>query len=107
MKRQLHDLQQLLSVIEPKFLSYLEGKKSGQLYFLFRWLLIWFKREFSFEGIQRLWEVFWTGLPCKNFHLLFCVALLQTARHTITENDFGFNEILKVTRYSWDSFICK
>ena len=33
--------------------------------------------------------------PCKNFHLLLCVALLEFEKNTIMENKYGFNEILK------------
>lgn len=35
----------------------LDSQDSGSLCFCFRWLLIWFKREFSFEDILTLWEV--------------------------------------------------
>lgn len=34
-----------------------DSQDSGSLCFCFRWLLIWFKREFSFEDILILWEV--------------------------------------------------
>lgn len=34
-----------------------ESQDSGYLYFCFRWLLIRFKREFSFQDILRFWEV--------------------------------------------------
>lgn len=34
-----------------------ESQDSGYLYFCFRWLLIRFKREFSFQDVLRLWEV--------------------------------------------------
>ena len=39
------------------FLYCTEAKECSNLYFVFRWLLIWFKREFSMENILRLWEV--------------------------------------------------
>ena len=45
-----------------------------------------FKREFSFAGILRLWEILWTELPCKNFHLRFCVALLDRQTDIIIES---------------------
>jgi len=69
--------------------------ESSNLYFCFRWLLILFKREFRFHEIMQLWEVFWTDLPCKNFHLLFCLAILDTEKNTLMENNYGFTEILK------------
>lgn len=40
----------------------LDSQDSGSLCFCFRWLLIWFKREFPFPDVLRLWEV---GLPVR------------------------------------------
>uniref|UniRef100_A0A1D5RH81 TBC1 domain family member 15 n=1 Tax=Macaca mulatta TaxID=9544 RepID=A0A1D5RH81_MACMU len=77
------------------FFFCIESQDSGYLYFCFRWLLIRFKREFSFLDILRLWEVMWTELPCKNFHLLLCCAILESEKQQIMEKHYGFNEILK------------
>ena len=94
-KNQLSQLVDLLKTVDPDFYAYLDAKDSGNLYFCFRWLLIWFKREFAFTDVMRLWEVMWTGLPCDNFHLLVCLALIQSEKSSIVENQFGFSEILK------------
>uniref|UniRef100_A0A8C8CXK2 TBC1 domain family member 15 n=1 Tax=Oncorhynchus tshawytscha TaxID=74940 RepID=A0A8C8CXK2_ONCTS len=72
-----------------------ESQDSGYLYFCFRWLLIRFKRELSYPDVLRLWEVMWTGLPCQNFHLLVCCAILDSEKKKIMEENYGFNEILK------------
>ncbi|XP_065744493.1 TBC1 domain family member 15 isoform X6 [Phocoena phocoena] len=95
MKTQLIQLSTLLRLLDSGFCSYLESQDSGYLYFCFRWLLIRFKREFSFLDILRLWEVMWTELPCKNFHLLLCCAILESEKQQIMEKHYGFNEILK------------
>ncbi|XP_004752477.1 TBC1 domain family member 15 isoform X2 [Mustela putorius furo] len=95
MKTQLIQLSTLLRLLDSGFCSYLESQDSGYLYFCFRWLLIRFKREFSFLDILRLWEVMWTDLPCKNFHLLLCCAILESEKQQIMEKHYGFNEILK------------
>ncbi|XP_028935275.1 TBC1 domain family member 15 isoform X1 [Ornithorhynchus anatinus] len=95
MKTQLIQLSALLHFLDSGFCSYLESQDSGYLYFCFRWLLIRFKREFSFPDILRLWEVMWTELPCQNFHLLLCCAILESEKQQIMEKHFGFNEILK------------
>ncbi|XP_061532411.1 TBC1 domain family member 15 isoform X1 [Phycodurus eques] len=95
MKTQLIKLRTLLRLLDPSFCNYLESQDSGYLYFCFRWLLIHFKREFSFHDVLRLWEVMWTGLPCQNFHLLLCCAILDSEKSKIMEEKFGFNEILK------------
>lgn len=96
MKEQLEQLHMLLSFAEPELAMYLKHHDSGNMFFCFRWLLVLFKREFSQEDIMRLWEVVWTELPCKNFHLLMCVAILETEKNILMDNNYGFTEILKV-----------
>ncbi|CAH2077013.1 unnamed protein product, partial [Iphiclides podalirius] len=95
MKQQLLHLQQLLTFASPELAQHLSQKDSGNMYFCFRWLLVWFKREFSYRDIMRLWEVLWTGLPCANFHLLICVAILDAEKDILISKDYGFTEILK------------
>ncbi|KAJ8721258.1 hypothetical protein PYW07_002033 [Mythimna separata] len=95
MKHQLLQLQQLLTFASPALAAHLAQKDSGNMYFCFRWLLVWFKREFSHRDIMRLWEVLWTSLPCANFHLLICVAILDAEKDILISKDYGFTEILK------------
>ena len=57
MKEQLRDLRTLLQFLDSQLFDNLTEKDSNNLYFCFRWLLLRFKREFSFEDIQSLWEV--------------------------------------------------
>uniref|UniRef100_A0A8C2JXI0 TBC1 domain family, member 15 n=1 Tax=Cyprinus carpio TaxID=7962 RepID=A0A8C2JXI0_CYPCA len=86
MKTQLIQLSTLLRLLDLD---------SGYLYFCFRWLLIRFKRELHFQDVLRLWEVLWTRLPCQNFHLLVCCAILDSEKQKIMDRKYGFNEILK------------
>ncbi|XP_071514624.1 TBC1 domain family member 15 isoform X2 [Panulirus ornatus] len=95
MKQQLKDMHQIVRLVDPELMSYLEVRDSANFYFCFRWLLVRFKRELNYASTLRLWEVLWTGHPCPNFHLLVAVALLDTEKNTIMENKFGFTEILK------------
>ncbi|VVC88126.1 unnamed protein product [Leptidea sinapis] len=95
MKQQLLNLQLLLSFASPDLAKHLASKDSGNMYFCFRWLLVWFKREFSHRDIMRLWEVLWTGLPCANFHLIISVAILDAEKDVLISGDYGFTEILK------------
>ncbi|XP_018862267.1 TBC1 domain family member 15 isoform X5 [Parus major] len=39
--------------------------------------------------------VMWTELPCQNFHLLLCCAILESEKQQIMDKHYGFNEILK------------
>ncbi|KAL7977365.1 hypothetical protein Chor_009314 [Crotalus horridus] len=95
MKRQLSQLTLLLRVLDPPLCDFLDSKESGTLCFCFRWILIWFKREFPFSEILQLWEVLWTELPCPNFHLLVACGILDAERQALMNSGFGFNEILK------------
>jgi TBC1 domain family member 15 len=95
MKNQLSKLRTLMEFANPKLFKYLKSHDSDNMYFCFRWLLVWFKREFTHDDVLELWEVLWTSLPCVNFHLLIGVAILDNEMTTIIENDYGFTEILK------------
>uniref|UniRef100_A0A8C7T8H9 Rab-GAP TBC domain-containing protein n=1 Tax=Oncorhynchus mykiss TaxID=8022 RepID=A0A8C7T8H9_ONCMY len=106
MKTQLIQLSTLLRLLDLSFWNYLVAQDSGHLYFCFRWLLIRFKRELSFPDVLRLWEVMWTGLPCQNFHLLVCCAILDSEKHQIMEKQYGFNEILKVCVLMFCLHVC-
>lgn len=99
MKAQLCQLYNLLSTTDPQLAHYLNKHDSGNMFFCFRWLLVLFKREFNAVDIMKLWEILWTDLPCKNFHLLLCAAILDTERNILMENRYGFTEILKVSMY--------
>ncbi|OAD55231.1 TBC1 domain family member 15 [Eufriesea mexicana] len=95
MKAQLCQLYTLLNATDPQLAHYLNKHDSGNMFFCFRWLLVLFKREFNTIDIMKLWEILWTDLPCKNFHLLLCVAILDTERNVLMENRYGLTEILK------------
>uniref|UniRef100_A0A673H6F1 TBC1 domain family member 17-like n=1 Tax=Sinocyclocheilus rhinocerous TaxID=307959 RepID=A0A673H6F1_9TELE len=95
MKQQLLQLSLLLRALDPELCDYLDSQDSGSLCFCFRWLLIWFKREFSFEDILSLWEVLWTRLPCENFHLLMACSILESQKGELIGSNHDFNSILK------------
>lgn len=95
MKRQLQDLNKLLSIANPRLYAYFKEHKSENMYFCFRWLLVWFKREFTNDDIYELWECLWTNLPCMNFHLFVSVAILDDQQNIFIDRKYEFNEILK------------
>lgn len=95
MKRQLKDLTELLALANPRLSNYMKDQQSDNMYVCFRWLLVWFKREFTYYDIMSLWEVLWTGLPCINFHLLVSVAILDDQMDQIITCRYEFTDILK------------
>lgn len=51
--------------------------------FMYRWVLIAFKREFPFEDVLRLWEVLWTSYYTPSFVLFVALAVLESHRDMI------------------------
>ncbi|KAF7304783.1 hypothetical protein MKEN_01192400 [Mycena kentingensis (nom. inval.)] len=95
MKKQLLTLQELIEVMDPELYRHLEKTDGLNLFFCFRWVLIAFKREFSFEGVLRLWEVLWTDYYSNSFVLFVALAVLESHRDVILRYLVEFDEILK------------
>lgn len=66
------------------------------LFFSFRWLLIWFKREFEWVDIMRLWEVLFSDHLSTQFQLFVAMAIVDKHRDVMIDHLKGFDEILKV-----------
>lgn len=97
MKHQLLNLTKLTKFATPRLFSYFHEREASNMYFCFRWVLVWFKREFELNDIMELWEIMWTELPCLNFHLFFTLAALDEQLPIFLENNFEFCDILKVS----------
>ncbi|XP_065355514.1 TBC1 domain family member 15 [Calliphora vicina] len=95
MKTQFNQLRHLLEFANPRLFKYMITHDSDNMYFCFRWLLVWYKREFANDDILKLWECLWTKLPCPNFHILISVAILDQQTDIIIESQYEFTEILK------------
>ncbi|XP_030383658.1 TBC1 domain family member 15 [Scaptodrosophila lebanonensis] len=95
MKTQFAQLRSLLEVANARLFNYMRTHDSDNMYFCFRWLLVWYKREFSNDDVLKLWECLWTRLPCPNFHLLISVAILDQHTDVIIDSNYEFTEILK------------
>jgi len=86
----------LLQVVEPRLYRHLESKGCQSLVFIFRWLLIHFKREMiSVDHVMRLWEVMWTEHLSCDMEVLCAVALLCNHARTITDQDMGPDDMVK------------
>uniref|UniRef100_A0A914EHP5 Rab-GAP TBC domain-containing protein n=1 Tax=Acrobeloides nanus TaxID=290746 RepID=A0A914EHP5_9BILA len=47
-KQQLSNLKNLIEIVNPQLANYLESHDSDHMHFCFRWILVAFKREFSY-----------------------------------------------------------
>src|SRR5271156_4182952 len=75
--------KQLTQLMIPKLYSHLEKSGSDEFFFLFRQLLVWFKREFSWDDVCTLWEVLWTDYLSGQFHIFFALAILDRHKEVI------------------------
>ncbi|PAA59401.1 hypothetical protein BOX15_Mlig010940g2, partial [Macrostomum lignano] len=92
-KLQLSQLNLLVSLLLPDLSAYLDQQDAANMYFCFRWILVWFKREFNITEIYRLWEVLWAAPP--NYHLICCCAALEAVKNFIIHSRLDFAAILK------------
>ncbi|CAN3475815.1 GTPase-activating protein Gyp7p [Diutina catenulata] len=95
MKRQMSTLTQLLQFMLPKLHAHLEKCESADLFFFFRMLLVWFKRELQWDQIGPLWEVLWTDYYSSQYHLFVALAILSDNERIILQNLNRFDEVLK------------
>jgi len=74
--KQLAAVAKCLQVFHPPLHQHLVTNKADSLIFCFRWILVIFKREFSYPETLQLWEILWSRHLCPFFHLFVVIALL-------------------------------
>lgn len=99
MHAKLKTLDALIRFMDPVLYKRLEDTETSNLFFCFRWLLVWFKREFEWEDVIRLWEVLWTNYLSEEFILFVALAVIEQHRNTILEELNAFDEVLRVNIY--------
>ncbi|KAH8879616.1 GTPase-activating protein GYP7 [Thozetella sp. PMI_491] len=95
MRAQLLALDHLVQFMDPKLYAHLQTADSTNFFFFFRFLLVWYKREFNWMDILRLWETLWTDYLSSSFHLFVALAILEKHRDIIMTHLKHFDEVLK------------
>ncbi|PLB49396.1 putative GTPase activating protein [Aspergillus steynii IBT 23096] len=95
MRVQLLTLDHLLQLLDPQLYLHLQSADSTNFFFFFRMLLVWYKREFEWADVLRLWETLWTDYLTSNFHLFIALAILEKHRDVIMDHLKHFDEVLK------------
>lgn len=95
MRAQLLTLDHLVQLMDPALYLHLQSADSTNFFFFFRMLLVWYKREFEWADILRLWESLWTDWLSSNFHLFIALAILEKHRDVIMKHLKHFDEVLK------------
>lgn len=95
MHSQLFALSKLVELLDLPLHNYFKQNDCLNYFFCFRWLLIQFKREFEYEKVMSLWEVFWTHHLSEHLHLYVCVSILKRYRKKIMGEQMDFDTLLK------------
>lgn len=95
MKNQMLILNELVQFMLPDLYKHLHKCESTDLFFFFRMLLVWFKREFEWDDVCRLWEILWTDNYSSQFHLFVALSVLSDNERIIIQNLQRFDEVLK------------
>ena len=95
MRKQLTTLDHLVQLMDPKLYLHLQSADSTNFFFFFRMLLVWYKREFEWADVLRLWESLWTDYLSSNFHIFIALAILEKHRDVILAHLKHFDEVLK------------
>ncbi|GAN03755.1 GTPase-activating protein GYP7 [Mucor ambiguus] len=95
MHKQLLTMDLLLQFMDPSLYKHFQRTDSTNFFFCFRWLLVWYKREFPWKDMLSLWEVLWTDYLTDRFHLFIALSILDQHRDVIIEYLKNFDEILK------------
>ncbi|KAK6344241.1 GTPase activating protein [Orbilia brochopaga] len=95
MRAQLVALDQLVMLMDPVLWKHLEKAESTNFFFFFRMILVWYKREFEWNDVLRLWESMWTNYLSGQFHLFITLAVLERHRAVIMDHLQHFDEVLK------------
>lgn len=106
MRSQLLALDQLVMFMDPKLWNHLQSADSTNFFFFFRMILVWYKREFEWLDVLRLWEGLWTDYLSANFHLFVALAILEKHRDVIMTHLKHFDEVLKYGKLKQHCFAC-
>jgi TBC1 domain family member 15 len=100
MRSQLLTLDHLTQFMDPKLYAHLQSADSTNFFFFFRMLLVWYKREFEWMDVLRLWETLWTDYLSSSFHLFVALAIMEKHRDVIMVHLKHFDEVLKYGMFS-------
>jgi hypothetical protein len=94
--RQLRELANVVRVTSPDLHTYLclQGD-AANYFFAFRWLLLWFKRELSFEETLRLWDCVLTRFLSDHFAIFIAAGVIARERKAIVNNRMQMDDLVR------------
>jgi len=90
----LRALARVLGTVDPELYHYLETVDATNMFFCFRWMLIFFKREFSFDSTKRVWEALLSDYLTPHYELFFACAMIEESRDKILGEHLQLDELM-------------
>lgn len=106
MSKQLGRLRDAISETNPILCDYLKfNRDSDNLFFAYRWLLVLFRREFTVEEGDRLWDVMFAASVAgiariEDYSIYLALAMITITRDTFMQSCSRFEDILIVNDLS-------
>ncbi|TPX40371.1 hypothetical protein SeLEV6574_g06644 [Synchytrium endobioticum] len=95
MRAQLDTMEKLIHVADKALHDHLVKTGSINMFFIYRFVLVYFKREFEFDDVLLLWESILSNPYTNDFHLLVTFAIIESHRDVIVRYLRSPDEVLK------------
>uniref|UniRef100_A0A7S1LUV9 Rab-GAP TBC domain-containing protein n=1 Tax=Neobodo designis TaxID=312471 RepID=A0A7S1LUV9_NEODS len=95
MHRQLECLKVLVQTFVTPLYNHLEANYAEGMTFAFRWLLVYFKREFPVQVVPQLWDVIFACPFTTQYEIFVCAALLRALQKQIVDNALGQDDLVR------------
>ncbi|KAL2917576.1 GTPase activating protein [Polyrhizophydium stewartii] len=95
MRRNLETMETMMRVLDPGLHVHLKVIDALNLFCCFRWFLVLFKREFEFDDVLRIWELWASDRYTTDLQHFIAMAILDEHRDAIVRHLLTFDEVLK------------
>ncbi|EDR23577.1 hypothetical protein EDI_198030 [Entamoeba dispar SAW760] len=82
----------IIQILDNELYNVIMNKCNGFV-FVYQWLILLFKREFSLSNIFRIWDSIF-AYPSRKFHLFIGASILLDHSQKIKSSEFKFDELL-------------
>jgi hypothetical protein len=86
-----------MKVLDPSLYAKLEKIDCLNMFCSFRWILVLFRREFSFSDTQILWDALFTNYYTSEMHVFVSLAIFEINRSAILFSVDGEDDLIKLT----------
>lgn len=91
-------MRSLIQILDTNLFDHMHKRGDyTHFYFSYRWFLLDFKREFVYNDVFLCWETIWAAnfVSSEHFSLFIGLALVETYRDIIVDNNMDFTDIIK------------